>query len=156
MLEIAVPGYRHFRFQHLVLDFNGTLAVDGVLLGGVSERLSVLAQKLTIHVLTADTFGRAREQLRAIACGLTVLDARNQSQAKRDYVERLQPEQTVCIGNGRNDRLMLASATLGIAIVGEEGAAAETATAAAVITRDVLAALDLLLQPLRLIATLRD
>jgi soluble P-type ATPase len=59
------------------------------------------------------------------------------------------------IGNGRNDQLMLAAAALGIAVVQEEGAAIESLSAADVVLPDIRSALDLLLFPKRLIATLR-
>ena len=38
MLSIAIPGFKNLSLAHLVLDFNGTLAVDGNLITGVSER----------------------------------------------------------------------------------------------------------------------
>ena len=51
------------RFHGLVLDFTGTLSLDGTLLAGVAGRLRKLAEDLTITVLTADTFVTARKQL---------------------------------------------------------------------------------------------
>ena len=75
---------------------------------------------------------------------------------KLKYVEQLGPDVTVSIGNGRNDRLMLEAAALGIAVVQEEGAAVQAVTAAVVVAPNILAALDLLLHPLRLVATLRS
>ena len=54
-----------------------------------------------------------------------------------------------------NDRLMLQTAGLGIAVMQAEGAAVETVLAADVVVPDIIAGLDLLLHPLRLVATLR-
>lgn len=156
MIEIAVPGYRTFTLKHLVLDYNGTLACDGVLLPGVTERLGVLANRLTVHVLTADTFGTARTELGDIPCELAVLHADRQAEAKESYVERLGAEVTVCIGNGRNDRLMLKASALGIIVLQEEGAAIESLLAAQVVCTNILDALDLLLHHLRLVSTLRS
>jgi soluble P-type ATPase len=156
MLEIAIPGYRTLRLQHLVLDYNGTLACDGALLGGVKERLVALAATLQIHVLTADTFGKARDELSSVPCTLSILPVEEQDRLKLEYVVRLGAATTVCVGNGRNDRLMLAEAGLGIAVVQAEGAALQTALAAMVLTPDILTALDLLRYPLRLVATLRS
>jgi hypothetical protein len=68
-------------------------------------------------------------------------------------VQSLGTEWTVCIGNGRNDHLMLEAAALRIAVLQQEGTAAEALTAD-VMVPDILAALNLLLQPRRLIATL--
>ena len=155
MIEIPVPGCELFRFEHLVLDYNGTLACDGALLPGAAARLSELAGQLQVHVLTADTFGGAREALLGLPCQLSVIARDEQSEAKQRFVKQLAPAHTVAIGNGRNDALMMRAATLGIAIVGPEGAATETLVAAKIAAPDICAALDLLTNPLRLVATLR-
>ncbi len=60
MLKLDIPGLGILELEHLVLDYNGTLAVDGRVLAGVKPRLQRLARSLRIHVVTADTFGRAR------------------------------------------------------------------------------------------------
>jgi hypothetical protein len=62
-MELAIPGFGRLRLEHLVLDYNGTLAVDGRPLPGVKTRLKRLARSLRIHVITADTFGKARSSL---------------------------------------------------------------------------------------------
>ncbi|HAE38699.1 MAG TPA: ATPase P [Candidatus Riflebacteria bacterium] len=155
MIEINVPGYANLSIGHLVLDYNGTLAVDGVLLPGVQQALNELAQRLCVHVVTADTFGRAQDELKNVNAKLTILGPEGQSEAKRDYVIALGKERTASIGNGRNDRLMLEASALGIALVQTEGSAAVTCQAADVICLSILDALALLQQPKRLIATLR-
>ncbi len=156
MIEISVPGYKDLRLEHLVLDYNGTLACDGQLIPGVSRCLEGLAQDLEIHVVTADTFGKAQSQLEGLPCKLVVLPRDGQDVGKRVYVRQLGPERTACIGNGRNDRLMLKEAALGIAVVEEEGAAAETLMAADAVCPSILSAFALLTNPLRLVATLRS
>ncbi|MBN2010216.1 ATPase P [candidate division KSB1 bacterium] len=155
MIRIDIPGLGKLELKHLVLDYNGTLACDGILLDGVAQRLEQLKNQLEIHVVTADTFGTVAEQLEHVTCAVHVLERDQQDVAKLRYVERLGATHTVCIGNGRNDRRMLAAAALGIAIVQEEGLASVTWQAADVIMPTIIAALDLLLKPNRLVATLR-
>jgi soluble P-type ATPase len=70
-------------------------------------------------------------------------------------VEQLGTEQVVAIGNGANDAQMLSAAALGIAILGREGLASEALQAADLVVGGIEDALDLLLHPPRLIATLR-
>ena len=142
--------------EHLVLDYNGTLACDGKLLSGVKQSLKIIADKLQIHVLTADTFGKAQSQLKEIPCNLVILPRENQDIGKLKYVQQLNPEFTVCIGNGRNDRLMVKEAALGIAIVQNEGASVETMAAANIVCTSIVDAFNLLINPLRLVATLRS
>jgi len=156
MLNFSIPGHKDLNLSHLVLDYNGTLALDGEMIAGVRECLGALAGDLEIHVLTADTFGKARSRLEGCPCALAILPVDNQAEGKLEYVESLGAEQAACVGNGRNDRLMLDAAALGIAIVGPEGAAAETLEAADVVCPDIVAALELLTNPLRLTATLRS
>jgi soluble P-type ATPase len=155
MIEIIIPGYRSLRLLHLVMDYNGTLAQDGLLLEGIRSRLESLAEQLRLHVITADTFGMAGSQLTGLPCQLVILPVEEQAQAKLAYVDGLGRDQVVAIGNGRNDRLMVTSAALGITVVQEEGASTETLLAADVVMTDILSALDMLLFPKRLIATLR-
>lgn len=156
MLEIVIPGSDILRLEYLVADFNGTMAFDGELLPGAKVGLCGLAEKLAIHIVTADTFGRAKEALAGIPCELAILLEDGQDSAKLRYVENLGAARCVCIGNGRNDHLMLARAALGIAVIQREGAAVETILAARVAAPDIGAALGLLLNPTRLIATLRS
>ncbi|MFA4886376.1 MAG: ATPase P, partial [Desulfotomaculaceae bacterium] len=59
MLNIEIPGKEKLTIKNIVLDFNGTIALDGVLLPGVQEKLNALAVGLNIYILTADTFGTA-------------------------------------------------------------------------------------------------
>jgi P-type E1-E2 ATPase len=156
LIEIDIPGFKYLRMEHLVLDYNGTLAVDGRLADGVRERLHRLAEEIRIHVITADTFGEVRASVADLACTLHVLPLQFQAEAKRDYVLGLDALRTVCIGNGNNDRLMLAEASLGIGVILAEGACGSCITAADVVCRDINEALDLLRHPLRLTATLRS
>jgi len=156
MLEISIPGYAKLALRHLVLDYNGTLARDGVLLAGVADAIRALAELLRIHVVTGDTFGTARAALAGLPCEVVILPAQDQAPRKRDYVERLGAAQTACIGNGCNDRMMMEIAALAIAVLQEEGAAAEALQAADVVCPDIHCAFELLRQPQRLVATLRS
>ncbi|MDO9532473.1 MAG: HAD hydrolase family protein [Deltaproteobacteria bacterium] len=155
MLAITIPGAQPLRLTHLILDYNGTLARDGSLLEGVAERLEILAKHLEIHIVTADTFGSVRTQVAGLPVQLAVIPPEKQAQAKAAYIENLGPANSVAIGNGRNDALMLKQAALGIAVVQTEGAATEALLAAEVVTPGIVDALDLLLSPDRLKATLR-
>ena len=156
MIEINIPGYRKLRLKHIVLDYNGTIACDGELIAGVKENLNALADKLQVHILTADTFGKARSGLEGIECELSILAPDAQDIGKLEYVKRLGAENAVCVGNGRNDQLMLKEAALGIAVILEEGTAVDTLFAADIVCTHIVSALELLRNPLRLTATLRS
>lgn len=156
MVEIDIPDFGELRLGHLVMDYNGTLACDGILVDGVGERLRQLREQLQIYVITADTFGKVREEMEGLPVEVVVLPKEKQDEGKLAFIEDLGAEGTVCIGNGRNDRLMLREAALGISVMEGEGTASVTLTAGDVVCSGILDALDLLRNPLRLTATLRS
>jgi len=156
MLSVEIPGMSPLELRFLVMDYNGTLAIDGELIDGVAPRLRELSTSLEIHVITADTFGLARQALAALPVKLHIISSDKQSQQKVDYIRALGAEYTVAIGNGKNDRLMLRDAQLGIVTIQREGAFATSIQWADIVVNNINDALDLLLKPLRLKATLRD
>ena len=155
MLCIDIPGRTRFTLEHLVLDYNGTLALDGTLLPGVGPVLRELSEQLAIHVLTADTFGCAALGLQRLPLTLSIVPVGNQDEHKKNYVEVLGAERCACIGNGRNDCLMLACAAVGIVVIQQECASAAALRCADIIALDIFSALGLLQNPLRMAATLR-
>lgn len=155
MIRIDIPGFGPVRLKHLVIDFSGTLSVDGRLVPGVGERLNSLAESVTVHVLTADTHGKALSELEGINCKTILLEDKNQDGQKEDFVKGLGVETVASIGNGNNDRKMLAAARVGIAVCLAEGCAIDCLSGADVLVSSATDALDLLLKPNRLKATLR-
>lgn len=151
-IHVDVPGREPLHLTHLILDFTGTLSLDGQLLPGVADRLIALGETMTITVLTADTFGTAAKQLE----GLVTLHHIQTGSDKADFMAGLPRAATVAVGNGRNDVAMVRMAAVGVAVVGPEGCAGELVAAADVVCRDILDVFDLLREPLRLKATLRE
>jgi P-type E1-E2 ATPase len=151
-LSVAIPGRAALGLDHLLLDFTGTLSLDGALLPGIAERLNLLASDLQVTVLTADTFGTARQALAGLPLEVRLIATGTD---KLTFLETLGAERVAAVGNGRNDVAMVERAALGIAVVGPEGAAAELMGVADVVVTDIRTALDLLLHPFRLTATLR-
>lgn len=155
MITVDVPGRGKLTLKNMVLDFNGTMALDGVLLPGVAERLNALSANLNIYVLTADTFGTVCSACSGINGKVEVLSELLGAPEKLNFIKKLGVQETVTIGNGTNDSLMLTEAALGILILGPEGASGKALTAADVVVTDINHGLDMLLSPKRLIATLR-
>lgn len=152
---INIPGYGLLKFQNLVLDLNGTIAFDGQLLPGVAERVTVLRDQMAVYLLTADTRGRGAATADQLGIQLHRLTHGQEAQQKADFVRQLGATRTIAVGNGANDALMLATAKLGIAVLGREGLSVIALQAADLVVPGVTDALDLLLHPQRLIATLR-
>ena len=155
MLVITMPGRGRLCLEFLVLDLNGTLTLDGVLIAGVAERLERLSEQLCVYLLTADTRGTAAKMTGDLMVTLHCICPSAESERKRVFVTDLGATEVVAIGNGANDGGMLEVATLGIAVLGPEGLATSALSAADVLAIGITEALDLLLVPDRLIATLR-
>ncbi|MDY0286979.1 MAG: hypothetical protein RBR21_12675 [Bacteroidales bacterium] len=154
-MEHFIPGFPSLNLQHLIFDFNGTLACNGTLIEGVEKQLNRLSEKYAIHIVTADTFGTVKEQIQNICCEIIIIPEDKQDQTKLDYMKSIPGATCACIGNGRNDALMLRHAALGIAVIGCEGASSKTLMAADIVVNTITDALDLFIYPNRLKATLR-
>ena len=155
MIEIDIPGFGPVRLEHLVSDFSGTLSVNGQLIEKVDARLNKLAESMKIHILTADTFGKAQAELKGINCEIHILPGENHDVQKEEFVAKLGADSVVAFGNGNNDRRMLKAARLGIAVSEGEGCAVDAIMAANIHVRSAVEGLDLLLNTKRLKATLR-
>ena len=156
MFELDIPGFGPVQLKYLVSDFTGTLSVDGRLVDGVKDRLNKIGEFLEIHFLTADTFGKAREELKGIKGGrLHILSGENHDLQKEEYLIKIGSKNTIAFGNGNNDRRMLKVAKIGIAVTEGEGCAVDALIAADIHVHGILEGLDLLLNPKRLKATLR-
>jgi len=155
MIRIDVPGFGTVEIEHIVSDFTGTLSEDGRLCPGVRERLNRLADDVKVHILTADTFGRAGEELRGIPCTVKILQGNDHDIQKEDYVKSLGPDRVFALGNGNNDRRMLAAARVGVAVCLKEGCSADAVRSADIVVNSIGDGLDLPLNTKRLKATLR-
>jgi soluble P-type ATPase len=152
MIRLDIPQRGIIELRHAVFDVNGTLAVDGILIPGVVDRLHTLAEQLSLHALTAGTHGNIPELERSFGFPLRRIVT---GEEKLRFVERLGPASVVAFGNGRNDVAMLRVATIGVAVLGGEGVAIEALQAADALALGPIDAIELLLKPKRLIATLR-
>lgn len=155
MIELNIPGRGMVQLQHLVCDVNGTLAEDGQLLGGVKPRVSALCDRLTLHILTADTLGKQGMLDQQLGIKAVRIQPGNEARQKEDYVKGLGADTCVAIGQGANDAGMLRTAALGICVLSPEGTAVETLIAADLVVANIYAALDLLEKPIRIVASLR-
>ena len=155
MIELNIPGRGELTIEHLVMDVNGTLAVDGILIDGVVKRIGSLRDRLIVHLLTADTHGGQASIDHLLNMQATRIQPGNEVEQKAAYVRQLGAERVAAIGQGANDAGMLQNAALGICVMSVEGLAIEAINASDLLMPDILCALDLFDKPLRLIASLR-
>jgi P-type E1-E2 ATPase len=155
MISLDIPGRGQLHLEYLVLDVNGTLAVDGKLLEGVASKLWTLRNVLAVHLITADTHGRQAAIDQQLDLQAVRIKPGDEAGQKAAYVRQLGAEKVVAIGQGANDALMLKEAALGMCVMSAEGTAIAALTAADLVVSNILAAFELLEYPARLTATLR-
>ena len=155
MIELNIPARGNLRLAHAVLDVNGTIAKDGRLLDKVAKPLTGLRDRLTLHLLTADTYGKQDNIDLMLGMRANRIQGGDEAEQKAEFVRQLGAETVVAIGQGANDAGMLAAAAIGIAVLGDEGLAVEALLQADIVVANIFDALNLLEYPTRLVATLR-
>jgi soluble P-type ATPase len=159
-ITIDIPRFGDLHIKTIVSDYTGTHSRGGQLVSGSRQRLIRLAKLVDIVILTSDSFGTAKEQLRGVPHQFERLQANKPADVqKKKLVERYDPRHVAAFGNGNNDRLMLKSVRkaggLAIAVDNGEGCAIDAIMSAHLFIVGSANALDLLLQPTRFKATLR-
>jgi len=155
MIQIDIPGRRPLQIEHLVLDYNGTIAVDGQISEATSALLTQLKDMVKIYILTADTYGTAASQCHHLNVVLKTFPRENAGDSKKEIVADLSGG-ICCIGNGFNDISMCQMADLSIAVLSQEGICTALVMHCDVLVTSPKDALSLLLKPDRLRATLRN
>lgn len=154
MLTIQIPGREPLSISHLILDYNGTIALDGELIPGIGPRLEALAKDLSICVITADTHGTAAKKCAGLPLQVLTFPTTEVGRIKAEEARKLTGG-VATIGNGFNDIQMSDAADLSICVLGTEGCCGALLMHTDVVVTSIEDALDLLLKPGRLRATLR-
>ena len=154
-VKIEIPNYNTFDIKKIAFDFNGTLATGGKVPDEIIKKLEKLAIHYDVYILTADTFGTVREMVDGLAIEVAIIEGEDGTGYKRDFIRNLGSDETIAIGNGNNDRLMVKEAAIGIALIGNEGAALDTILNSDLVISDIYDVFDILEEPARLIASLR-
>ena len=154
-MKIEIPNYGEFTINNLAFDFNGTLATGGEVPEKIIKKLDSLTANFKVYILTADTFGTVREMVQELDIEIAIIEKGNGTNFKRDFIQKIGKKETIAIGNGNNDRLMIKEAAIGIALIGNEGAAIDTILNSDLVINNIFDVFTLLEEPERLIASLR-
>ena len=154
MKTIAVPGLGSVELENLVLDLNGTLTESGDFIPGVVDYLERLKAKgFKVYVLSADTRG-VLQQTFELSPDIEAVVTETGEDKKR-FVESIGAETTVCVGNGNIDVEMFKVARLSICTIQAEGATTQAMLQADIVVTNIKHAFEILLDPNKLIASLR-
>ncbi len=153
MIRYEPKGVTPFELDTVVLDLNGTLSVNGQVPEGVREHVNKLkAFGFKIYLFSGDQRGTAEKI--ATDLGIDLQKAVNMEE-KADLTAKLNPEHTVSIGNARIDIGTFKNVKLRIGTLQAEGIHIEILKYIDVLVPSINDALDLLLNPDSLCATLR-
>jgi soluble P-type ATPase len=153
---VEIPGRESFEIKNVVFDYNGTIAIDGKLIEGISKSINELSNSFNFYVITADTYGTVKEELQNTKCEVIVTPNSQQDISKLDFVKKLGSQYTLSVGNGRNDKLMLKETVLGIAILQDEGLCTQTLLNSDILVKSIFDVFGFLKDSNRLIASLRN
>ena len=153
---VEIPGRETLEIKDIVFDYNGTIAIDGKLIGDVSKNINELSSSFNFYVITADTYGTVKKELENTNCKVITIPALTQDISKLDFVKELGLNTCLSVGNGRNDKLMLKETILGIAILQDEGLCTETLLNSDILVKSIFDVFAFLKNSNRLIATLRN
>lgn len=154
MLRVNIPGREELVLNHLILDYNGTIADDGYIIEGIARRLDMLKDVLQIYVITADTHGTAAQRCAGLPLEVKTFPTVEVGVIKAEEAKKLTGG-VACIGNGFNDIQMSDASDLSICVIGREGCCGALIGHCDVVVTSIHDALDLLLKTDRLRATLR-
>lgn len=153
MPRYNIPGQGELELKTVILDLNGTLSVGGKLVDGVKERLqTVKSLGYRIVFFTGNTRGDADDVAKEL--DIDWIEAKD-GQSKKAAAENLEPETCVSIGNGLIDLELMKAVRLGIVTLQAEGVHVQTLLASEIVVPNINDALDLFIDPDRLVASLR-
>jgi P-type E1-E2 ATPase len=156
MISVPVPGWGELSLEYLMVDFNGTAAIDGKLKKDVKDAIEKISRYIKVFIITADSYDSVDAEMATSNITFIKVNKNSSGDEKAKVVRELGPEKIVAIGNGSNDAAMLKEAALGIAVIGEEGCSTALIKEADLIVTDVVKAFGLIMHPERILATLRD
>lgn len=152
-MNIDITGVGILDIKAVFIDYNGTIALNGILINNLLETLNSLTNNFEIFIITGDTFGTVKQTFEGT--NFQVITAYS-SKEKLKSIKSYGSEYCVAIGNGSIDHLMLEEAALGIAVIGNEGASMKALTHADIVVHNIHDALSLLQYPKKIIATLKE
>lgn len=149
MIILHRPGQPNIEIECLLIDYEGSLAIDGRVHPKAKDKINLLSKRIKIYILAKDEKEKVEERLKNVKAEVFFLQEGQATMEKLELLKRVGPERTVAIGNGTDDVSLLEEAILSICVIGKEGASGEALKKADLVVTDVINGLDFLLKPLR-------
>lgn len=137
MIKVDIPGRESLVLENLVFDFNGTIAVDGHILDSIKDTLTKLSKLINIYVITADTYGMAKQECEKLELKVITIPTRFAGIQKSELVKKLGGKITSAIGNGFNYIDMFKEDEFTIAVIEGEGICSKLILNSDIVTRNI-------------------
>ncbi len=154
MILIQRPGQESIEIDYILIDFEGTLALDGRVHPKAKDKINLLSKRTKIYIFAKGEKEKIEETLRRVKAELFFLKEEDSSSKKLDLLLNLGAPRAVVIGNGLDDVPLMEEAGLSMVIIGKEGTSGKLIQTADLVFTNIVDALDFLLKPLRQKATL--
>lgn len=146
-------GVGEIELINIILDLNGTIAVNGIIVDGVKDRLNKLKELgYKIYLFTGDQRGNASKL--ADELGIEIQKA-STSEEKESLTRKIDAQKSVAIGNARIDIGTFKPCRLRIGTLQAEGIHTEILSYIDILVPSINNALDLLINPDIFNATMR-
>jgi len=156
MKHIKIPGFGEFDIEYLILDLNGTLAIDGIISESTYKKLEKLKEDFSIFIVSGDIHGNLNKHSESLGVNhISVKSEVSPGQQKLNFAISLGENNSICIGNGNSDVNMIKHAAIGIAVINPEGASLKALSVADIIVLNIDNALECIINTQRIIATLQ-
>lgn len=156
-IDVKIPWGEKYIIENVVFDLNGTLATNGKIAKSTEDLLKKLAKQAKIYIITADTHNTAKQLEKEIGefAEIFVLKSDEHDLEKARFVHTLGFRETVTLGNGANDLKMVEEGILSFAVIAGEGAYAPLLGKVDMVVHNVDHAIEMLLNPMKIVATIR-
>jgi soluble P-type ATPase len=154
MIPIQRPGQDPIEIEFILIDFEGTLALDRRVHPKAKDKINLLSKRTRIYIMVKAEKEMVEEKLKKVKAEILYTAEGETSKRKLQLLHQLGAAKTVAIGNGMDDAPILEEAALGICVMGKEGTSSEAFIKSDVVVSNILDALDFLLKPLHQKATL--
>ena len=158
MKEIFIPNYGKLIIKNVIFDLNGTIQFKGKISKAVVNKFKQLKEIYNVYLLSADMRGNLKELAEKLNVSYIKIIPKEITEAEAKNIEliKLNKDETIAVGNGNNDALMLKNAVIGITVLGEEGATIKSILNSDVVVPNPICAFDFLLDEKIMIGTLRS
>lgn len=150
-MRIEIPGVKTLELKNIFIDYNGTIAKNGKPYEGILEILDELAQSFNVFIITGDTFGHVATYFEQSHVQVLIAYTADE---KYDVVSKY--KETLTIGNGSIDYKMFMISDLSFCVIGDEGASFKAMSHADIIVKDIFHVIEMILEPKKIIATLKE